>query len=244
MSGKINTTRNTGFTLLELMVALAIMGVIALSMYSSIFIASRAKDTTDAALGPYNTIMPAFDMMRNDIIAAMSPGGLFAGYFTGTEESAGDDLYSSYVSFYTAGFRPSAGEKASNIIRVEYFLGDAFEYDDKYSLYDIQEESEQLVLIRRKTLNLLSTDSGLYEDEIVCRGLASFALEYYDGYSWVSSWDPEASDIPLPMAVRVSFVLNEDCLKTQQGRAAKEDMPVYTKTFVINTIAAEQEVRE
>jgi len=61
------------FTLLELIVAIALMDVIAVSLYASMHIGFTAKKNTQAAMIPFRSVLPVFETIRNDLICAMPP---------------------------------------------------------------------------------------------------------------------------------------------------------------------------
>lgn len=179
------------FTLLELLVAITLMNLIALTLYSSMYIGVKAKKSSTEALKPYRIVVPAYESIKKDLQSALEPIGVFAGSFVG-EDAAGENQSDS-ITFYCCNYLPQEGEKASNIIKVVYSI----EADE------LKENS--LVLIRKKTTNLLSSKTAETEDEVVCRDVYSFNVKYYDGYNWTDSWDSTTNYDQLPRAIQISL---------------------------------------
>jgi hypothetical protein len=57
------------------------------------------------------------------------------------------------------------------------------------------------------TRNLLASAQIQPEDEILCRGVRSFALQYFDGSYWQTEWDSTAVGDVLPLAVQIQLEL-------------------------------------
>ena len=184
-----------GFTLLELIVAMALMNVIALALYASMHIVLKAKRTSQAAIKPYRAIVPAFESLRNDISGVMVPDGLLAGPFQGQDLNDTD-----FLRFYTCSYQPNDNEAASNIILVEYFL-------------QADTDRQQMVLKRGTIKNLLSTKAVEPEEEIIARNITGFDVKYYDGYSWLDEWDSTALGNVLPWGIKVTLLLSESSAK-------------------------------
>ena len=198
-----------GFTLLELIVAMALMNVIALSLYASMHIGVKAKRSSQSAIKAYRTIVPAFEIIRSDVGSAMAPDGLLAGPFVGEDLQDSD-----FLSFHTCNYRPREDEVASNIIYIEYLL-------------DEDPELQQAVIKRRKVKNLLSTTAVEPDDEIIARNITGFDVKYYDGYAWQDAWDSTAQGNTLPWAVKVSlFMASPD---TEDGSSQKR----FSRIFII-----------
>jgi len=197
-----------GFTLLELLVAMALMNVIALSLFSSMRTATKAKRSATAVVKPYRYIVPAFDFLREDLSCALKPGGVFAGSFLAENNVGQKSYHYDTMSFYTTSYQPEDVGLASNIIQVQYLLED-------------DTESGLAVLKRRKTINLLPTGTAETVDEIVCRNVLSFDIQMYNGTSWDESWDSTTLEDALPNGVRVTIILYFDD-KYSESRAREE----------------------
>lgn len=222
---KANRTKYccAGFTLFELLIAIALMDIIALTLYSSMYIGFRAKNTSVAVLKPYQMVTPAFEIIREDLSNVMTPDGILAGVFVG-EDAAGDDQQDAdTVSFYGDGYCPSEDEIASNVIKIEYLL----EQDT---------ERQQIVLKRLTTKNLLAPTEAEPEEEIICRGLTGFDVKYYDGSSWLDSWDSSEEDSQLPKGVQVSLTILEqqDTNRTARLQDNEKQYTSFTRTFVLS----------
>jgi hypothetical protein len=98
------------------------------------------------------------------------------------------------VLFYTSNYVPSEDEIACDIAQTEYFIESRSGWED-------------LVLVRRQTTNLLSPKTVEGKSEVICRGVKSFNLQYYDGYEWLDTWDSTTQDNMLPAAVAISLIL-------------------------------------
>jgi hypothetical protein len=64
-----------------------------------------------------------------------------------------------------------------------------------------------LAIVRRVTENLLAPVEPVPVDEVLCRGVRSFRLRYFDGTQWVDSWDSTDYQDELPPAVEVTIEL-------------------------------------
>lgn len=203
---KLKSDRPTGFTLLELLIAIALMDVIALTLYSSMYIGFRAKKNSQTILRPHQTVTPVFEIMREDFASILVPDGILAGVFEGSNVPWEDGQDADTLSVYTAGYFPSDAEIASNVIKVQYAL-------------DHDRIREQIVLKRYTTKNLLSPGTVEPTEEIICRGLSGFDVKYYDGTAWLDEWDSATNDAQLPLGVQVTLtMLDEESVGVRASR--------------------------
>lgn len=181
------------FTLLELLVALGLMNMIALSLYSSLYITTRAKRSVSEAMRPYQSLSPVFDALRQDLQSSMQPDGVLAGGFYGESLTGEENQDSDILQFCCASYSPKEDEIASNIIQVSYEM-------------TVDAARQENVLIRNTTVNLLSSKTTETSSrQVIGRNIRSFNLRYFDGYAWQESWDSTTADNQLPMAVEINL---------------------------------------
>jgi len=203
---------------MELIVAMALMNVIAIMLYSSMRTGFRAKESCQASLEPYRAVTPIFEFIRKDLASAVRPDGILAGVFEGEDLPFSNMQDADTLSFYTGGYRPRDGEIASNIIHVQYALG-------------TDPERDQVVLKRMTTKNLLSPTTVEPEEETIGRGLAGFDIQYFDGTTWLDQWDSSEKDATLPWGVKVTIAV----LDENRGRFSKNDDPhrYFSRIFML-----------
>jgi len=186
-----------GFTLLELLVAMLLVSIIALTMAGSLRIAFKARDSAEAAVAPARGADVAADILRVDLESALLPRGLFAGAFVGSDGTGGSGLDSDSLSFHAA---VPAGDEAidlakglpqGDIRRVELALTTLPDTNDS-------------ALVRRVKHNLVTqVETDQTHDEVLCRHVVGFGLRYFDGLTWRDSWDSTQEENRLPQAVEV-----------------------------------------
>ncbi len=194
-----------GFSLLEVLLAVAIMSVLAFLLYSSLYIAVKARKSSSQAIVPYNEVGAAFEFIRKDISCVLSPGGTLAGDFVGTDQTgtAADDC--DVISMYTTSAKTSDDRSGSNIIKVEYLL----EAEDTGGQDGFADNDEAAVVLKRNvTTNLLAPTTAEAATEVVARNITGMNLRYYDGDEWIDAWDSSQNDDSLPQAVEVSLTRN------------------------------------
>ena len=216
-----------GFTLLELIVAIALMDIIAVALYSCMHTAFKSKERSQASLEPYRRVMPIFECIRKDFSSAMKPDGILAGVFEGEDVSFTNMQDADVLGFYTACYAPKEDEIASNVIYVEYELAE--DYD-----------RNQIVLKRLTTRNILSPTAVDPDEEVLARDITGFNIEYYDGSSWVDNWDSSEEDATLPWGVRVTVSI----LDENRGRYSKNDDPYRYFSRIYRLPFANQETEE
>lgn len=179
--------RRRAFTLIELLVALAIGAILAASMFGSLYIAFKARQSADAAVTPVRGSEMAMDLLRADIEAAQPPAGLLEGPFEGTQGTGpnGSDV----LSFYNNGYSPAHQDGIGEIKQVTLTLE--------------QLPSGDMGLVRQVVGNLLSQVQVQPDEEVICRNVVTFNLQYFDGLQWQTSWDSTQYGNALPAAVQV-----------------------------------------
>ncbi len=203
------------FTLLEMLVAIAIVGIIAVSLFATLGIAYHARASALAAIEPSRTASLAFDMIRDTLYSALPPRGILAGAFIGTDGTddrgnPGDDLV-----FYGNPDALQHPEGANGeISRIEL-------------TWTVQQGFNDHVLVRRTSNNLLATDAENPDEEVICRGIWGFNIQYYDSnaQTWNDSWDSTASNNVLPSAVMVTLQLERPAPNNQT------QILTYTRVF-------------
>ncbi len=190
------TRRQRGFTLLEMLVAMSMIVVLAVSMYASLRIGFRARISAERAVAPARAVQLAMDLLRRDLESALPPNGEFAGPFFGERMDQGGML-ADIVEFYCVSEAPEMADPPGQggIRRVQYGL-------------EMPASENRGVLVRRITPSLWSTIELEPEYEVLCRGVRSFALRYWDGLMWQEMWDSTALGDILPIAIEVNLEID------------------------------------
>lgn len=211
-------TTCSGFTLLELLIAIALMGMIAVTLYASMNIAFKAKQRGQASLEPYQRVVPIFEVIRRDLTSAMRPAGILAGIFEGQDVPYSNTQDADTISFYTAGYQPKEDETVSNVINVQYAL-------------EVDHDRDLVVFKRLVTRNLLAPTAADPDEEIIARDIAGLDIEYYDGETWLTGWDSSEQDAMLPWGVKVTIAI----LDENRSRFSRNDDPYryFTRIFVL-----------
>jgi general secretion pathway protein J len=217
-----------GFTLLELLAATAMTAVLAGSLYATLHAAFRARDSASGAVEQMRRAEMAVELIRTDIESAAVPRGILAGLFLGEDVADGSGGASDALQLYSMADGTQSAEGVGDVRMVEIECR-------------TDEDSGQLVLVRRVTTNLLTTSVQEPDEEILCRGVRSFDLRYHNGLEWQDNWDSGVEDNSLPPAVEVTLQL-----VGEHGRATDEQEGGYwvSRVFRIScsTITAGQQV--
>ena len=182
------------FTLLELLVATAMTAVLAGSLYATLHVAFKARQTATAAVEQMRKAELAVELIRVDIESAVVPKGILAGLFLGEDGTDGAGRPSDALMLHCTADGAAETEGIGDIRMVE--LG-----------CEPSEDGEGMILLRRVNLNLLATTVEDPPEEVLCRGVRSFDLQYFDGTDWQDTWDSGAQGNALPLAVQVALEL-------------------------------------
>ncbi len=124
----IRTAR--GFTLLELLVAMALMSVIGASLYTSLHLAFKVRDSAEAAVEKGRALEIAMSLIGEDVASAMPPSGVLAGAFEGEDEQV-DGSDADTLSFYSSDNVPGEDEIACDIHLVALGVSERDGSDEK-----------------------------------------------------------------------------------------------------------------
>lgn len=189
-----NQTTRSGFTLLEMLVALALVGVIAGALYGSLYIAYKAHERAHAAITPIRRAELAATLIRRDIESVLPPTGILAAEFVGEDATDDSGRPADALVVHCCSHVPQEGEPASDIRKVELTCETLEE--------DIEETQ---AIIRRSTTSLLATETPDPIEDVLCRDVLAFNLRYFDGTEWLDAWDSTTQSNDLPLAVEVTI---------------------------------------
>jgi type II secretion system protein J len=197
---------DAGFTLVELLLGLTLMGLIGIAGYGSLSSGLRAQARAAERSNADELVRALFDLIGADIESAFFSGGALDTGFRGTHEGDGDQARDRLelvttrgvldpnrdIEFDRTGEQPLPG---MDLVGVTYEIG----------------EDGEMGLTRRVRRVLTAAESA---DDIV-HDLASevlaMKLEYYDGEQWQDVWDSTASKaLPLAVSVTLTIALDPD----------------------------------
>jgi general secretion pathway protein J len=209
-----------GFTLLELLIAMTMMAIIAASLYTSMSIGFKAKEGAEKVVEKGRSAEIAIELIKSMLASSVVPNGILAGEFKGEDEKGEKGYDADTLTFFTADYNPGEDELASDIEKVELSIS-------------IRKDSQERVIVRKVTTNLLSPTTLDPEEEALCGGVRSMNLRYYDGSGWQDEWDSSENDNTLPKAVEITIVLEDTESAESNTTDNEEDLYKYTETILL-----------
>jgi len=189
----------SGFTLLEVILAMAVGAIVVLAVQGAFFGALRLRNTAQRRSDQELSLYRALDRIKKDFLGLMLPGGTIATSFqTAVDYNLDSSIQGERISaeFFTNSGEISPLTPFADAQRVAYYLQPGPD-PDRYDL------------VRTFSRNLLTATADQPEVQWLLGNVASAFFEYFDGSTWVDTWDSEAT-ASLPKAVRLTLQLAED----------------------------------
>ncbi len=185
----LSPSPRAGFTLLELLVALALLVIIAAAVYGSYFTVIRGRDSATAGMESLRETAATLAQLRREISSAL--------YRSGDKR----------LSFVVED-RDQFGKPASNLTFTTLGMtrsGDLPSSDLREVSYRPREKEGKLLLARSEKELFFRMEPQQYPQ---MEELEGFLVECDDNGKWVRSWDTTLNG-KLPDAVRITLTVKE-----------------------------------
>jgi general secretion pathway protein J len=193
-------SRNRGFTLLELLVALALMAVLSAALYGTYFTLVTARDRAEEVADRSRELRTTLDLLRRELASACykastNPDKVLFRFVVEDRDFFGKPA--SVLAFTTI-VPPSGGS---------FPVSDQMDVEYRPKQKEQEKDQEQAMVLMRQTrdvyLNVTPVAYAQMEE------MQSFLVECYDGNKWVRSWDSKLNGGMLPRQVRITLTVKE-----------------------------------
>jgi type II secretion system protein J len=195
-------TATPAFTLLEVLLALAIAAIVLAALNTVFFSAMRMRATTTAMV---QTVLPsdrAVSVMKADL-AGIVPVGVMAGPM-GSDIAGVGMTQPAALEIYTSTGVLSADAPWGPIQKIDYSLQDPTN----------RMTSNGRDLVRGVTRNLLAVTPPAPDQQVLIGDVQSLKFSYYDGTNWNESWSAVLSNTPVAIRVSIDFTPSRSDLST------------------------------
>ncbi|HEX3358375.1 MAG TPA: type II secretion system protein GspJ [Tepidisphaeraceae bacterium] len=200
---------HSGFTLIELVLAMLLASMLALGLYRALSASIKLQRSAQAAVLAARSGSVAMDLICRDLDSAVTPAA------TDTTASALTNPPLSLKGPFQGSHQGAAGGDNDDLIFCTIEREDNADPNDPLAEgvrqveFAISSNNGKSVLVRRVTRNLLATSQAPVDEQILCRDVKSFSVQYYDGTAWETSWDSTQIGDVLPYAVRVAIDIQD-----------------------------------
>jgi len=216
-------SQKTGFTLVEVMVAVTIGGFIMLVAVGTLKAITSSAEMVDTNISAAAEVRFAMNLIARDLVNFYRDENNENTKLIGiTEESADGNV--SYMVFYTVNRMKARAEQPE---------GDIYEVE-----YSLLQDGEQSLLMRR----LWPNPNEEYEPggilAVIAEDIGIFEVRYFDGEEWTNEWPEEMEE--LPQLIEVSIVGKEQ----SRGSPAMESIMINLTRSVTAAMAASESSEE
>jgi len=186
-----------GFTLLEVLLGLAIASFVLAAAYATLFSLSKAQQNAIQGMEQRRALRSIMDLLRRELSSTVYKNGDTRLHFVVEDR----DFYgkpASTIQFASIG-PPSDGMVA----------------DQQQVRYQVSEEHTNKLSIRRESRSVFA-EGPRKNGYPILDGVEGFQVECYDGNKWVKTWDTTLTPT-LPKMIRVTITVLE----------ANEDVPYH-----------------
>ena len=185
-----STRRNNGFTLLELIVALALIVILCGALYGTYFSLMNVRDKSLAKMGQRRELSVTLDQLRRELSSA---------YFNMSNKSL----------HFVVEDRDYYGKPASTLdftAIVPSRNGEQPLSDQVQLKYEMVAKEKRVLLTRQEKDLYYTNDTPPYPQ---MENLEGFLVECNDGSKWVKTWDTSLNSGRLPKYVKITVSLKE-----------------------------------
>jgi general secretion pathway protein J len=181
---------NSGFTLLEVLIAVVLLGILSAALYGSYFGVLKARDRASSGMESRRELGTTLDLIRREVASAVYNNTDKRLHFV-VEDRDNFGAPSSTLELTT--LAPSGQTRSESGIVVV--------------TYKMVEKDKKRILVRQER-DLFSEESTIPAFPQM-EQISSFLVECYDGSKWVKSWN-SAINFKLPNSVRVTVEIEEE----------------------------------
>lgn len=185
-------SRNNGFTLLEVLIAVVLLGILSGALYGSYFGVVRARERAAAGMESRRELGATLDLIRREVSSAMYSRNDKRLRFV-VEDRDNFGAPSSTLELTTLAPPADSSRSESGIVTVRYLMA---EKDKKRTL-------------TRQERDLVFTGPAVIPAYPQMERISAFLVECYDGSKWVKSWDT-AINGTMPKSLRVTVQIEEE----------------------------------
>jgi len=188
-----NTSRNSGFTLLEVLIAVVLLGILSSALYASYFGVIKARDRASSGMESRRELGATLDLIRREVSSTQYRSRATDKRLRFVVEDR-DNFGVSSSTLELTTLAPPAGQtrSESGIVVVTYKMA----------------EKDKKRILTRQERDLFSEDTTIYAYPQM-EQISAFLVECYDGSKWVKSWDT-AINMRMPNSVRVTVQVEEE----------------------------------
>ena len=182
-----------GFTLIEVLFA-ALAFAIVLAAVNGVFYGSlKLRERADEKQKESLPRLQSLELLKRDLRAAFYSEGFRADRFQ-CEPSRGLGVLADQIQFFSKTGTTDQSAPWPDVQQIEYYLAPANEP---------LENQSRLELVRAVTRNLLAPTYQPPVEQRLVSGVSAFQLSFFDGETWMTSWDSELQTPALPKAVQI-----------------------------------------
>ena len=187
---------NTGFTLIEMLIAISIFSILLVAIHTVFYTALRLRNTTVESLEASLPQEQALNVIQHDLVNIVTTtNGVFLGPLqtTNPTNTLPDQIG---PHFYTTGGELDGMVPWGNVEQIDYLLSQPTNGN----------RGPGRDLIRAVTRNLLPVTQLPQPDEkhALLSGVQNLTFLYYDGTTWQPQWDT-TQQTNLPTAIKVQI---------------------------------------
>lgn len=188
------TGTDNGFTLMEVLIAIAILAIVLSTVYGSFVQTRKVIDKAEASIEELRGVRAAFTRMMQDVSMAFIVKDNDKTFFTGTDDYA--DGYATDSIDFTS---------FSNRIR----NNDAKESDQIEVGYSLKRGNEGKAVLIKRVKKRIDDSPGYGGDSYeISEDIVGLDFRYLDDDAWVDSWDSRVNKT-IPQAVEITIIVKD-----------------------------------
>ena len=211
----------TAFTLLEILIAVAIIAVIVSMVYGSYFAAARSTEAYDATMEVSEQARQVLVQMARQIRCTYAPQSVHR--VEQMQQASGtlgqslppeklilrnETLAEKVPNYFTGGVDGPAGEVLQLVTTDGSSAGPQLSNGLFEVIYRFDKSSRLLSLSQERFIERLQSPAGHRNWQPVLTGVERFELTFYDGQKWLSKWDFKEKRRP-PLATKVEITCED-----------------------------------